>query len=59
MCEHVTGVDGSGGIDCDVPFVNVANDAFFIDHEGGAITKALLLIKDTIVFHYRAFEIAQ
>ena len=59
MCEHVTRLDGGSGIDCDVSFVNVANNAFFIDHEGGAIAKALLLVKDTIVLHYSAFEIAQ
>jgi len=30
-------------IDCDVSFVDVPNDAFFIDQEGGTISKALLL----------------
>ena len=57
--EHVTCFDNGGRIDCDVSFVDVANDAFFIDQESGAISKALLLIKDTIILNYSAFEIAE
>jgi hypothetical protein len=37
----------------------VLNDAFLIDHEGGAIAKALLLVEDAVILHDRAFEIAQ
>ena len=48
--EHVTRLHNGGWIDGDVSFVNVPNDAFFIDQEGGAISKALLFIKNTIVF---------
>src|SRR5262249_29295714 len=40
-------------------FVDVLDDAFFIDHEGSAIAEALLLVKDAIVFHDGAFEIAE
>ena len=57
--EHVTGVDHARGIDCDVPFVDVLNDAFFIDHEGGAIAKPLFLVKDAIVLHNSALEITE
>jgi len=59
VLEHVTGLDDSGRIDRHVSFVNVPDDAFFIDQEGGAISKALLLVEDAIVFNYSAFEIAE
>jgi len=59
MREHVARFDSGRRIDCDVSFVNVLNDSFFIDHEGGAIAKALLLVKDTIVLDYSAFEITE
>ncbi len=59
MLKHVTCVDYGRRIDRDVSFVNVTNDAFFIDQESGAISKALLLIKNTIVFDDGAFEVAE
>ena len=57
--KHVACFDHRGRIDGDVSFVDVANDAFLIDQEGGAIAKALLLIEDAILFDYGAFEIAE
>ena len=57
--QYVTCVDNRGWIDGDVSFVNVTNDAFFVDQESGAISKALLLIKNTIVFDDGAFEVAE
>jgi hypothetical protein len=57
--EHVTRLYNGGGIDGDVAFVNVTNDAFFIDEEGGPISKPLLFVEDTIVLNDSAFEIAQ
>ncbi len=59
MLKHVAGVNDRGRIDRDVSFVNVPDDAFFIDQEGGAISKALFLVKDAIVFNDSAFEIAE
>ena len=59
MCEYITRVDNARGIDRDVSFVDVPNNAFFIDHEGCAISKALLLVEDAIVLHHSAFEIAE
>ena len=59
MLEHVAGVYNGGRIDRDVSFVDVANDAFFIDQEGSAISKALLLVKDAIRLDDGAFEIAE
>ena len=59
MLEHVTGFNNSGRIDSHVSFVNVPDDAFFIDQEGGAISKTLLLVEDAIVFNDGAFEIAE
>ena len=57
--QHVTRFHNGAWIDGDVSFVNVPNDAFFIDQEGGTIAKALLLVKDTIVFNNSPFEIAE
>ena len=59
MLEHVTRLDNSSRIDCGISFVDVTNDAFFIDQESGAISEALLFIEDTIILNYSAFEIAQ
>ncbi len=59
MLKHVTRLHDSSGIDGDVSFVDVPDDAFLIDQERGAISKALLLIKDTISLHYSALEIAE
>ena len=58
-CEHVTRLDNRSWIDGNVAFVNVPDDAFFIDQEGCAISKALLLVKDTIVLDDGALEIAE
>jgi hypothetical protein len=57
--EHVTRVDDSRRIDRDVSFVDVLNDSFFIDYEGGAISKALFFVEDAIVFDDSAFEVAE
>ena len=57
--EHVTRVHHAGRIDGDISLVNVANDAFFIDQEGGAIAKALLLVIDAVVFDHSALEVAE
>ena len=57
--EDVTRFHHGRRIDRDVPFIDMPNDAFFIDQEGGPIAKALLLIKDAIIFYDGAFEIAQ
>jgi len=59
VLQHVTGVNNSGRIDCDVAFVDVLNDAFFIDHEGGPIAEALFFVEDAIVLDDCAFEIAE
>ena len=57
--EHVTRLHHRRRIDGDVSFVNVLDDAFFIDQERGAISKALLLVKDTVSLNYSSFEIAE
>ena len=57
--KHVTRLDDARRIDGDVSFVDVPDDAFFIDQERGAIAEALLLVEDSIRFHDRAFEIAE
>jgi hypothetical protein len=57
--EHVTRLHNGSWIDGDVSFVDVPDDAFLIDQERGAISEALLLVKDTISLDYCAFEIAE
>src|SRR5262245_25553431 len=59
MREHVTRFDSGARIDGDVSFVNVPDDTFFIDHEGGTISKALLFVEATIILHHSAFEITE
>jgi len=59
MLKHVTRVYYGRRIDRDVSFVNVTNDAFFVDQESSAISKALLLIENTIIFDDGAFEVAE
>ena len=59
MLEHVTGVNHGGRIDCHVSFVDVPDDALFVDQEGGAISEALLLVEDSVIFDDSAFEIAE
>ena len=57
--EHVTRFHDRRRIDGNVSFINVADNAFFIDQESGAISEALLLVEDAIVFNDGAFEIAE
>jgi hypothetical protein len=57
--EHVTCFDNGGWIDCDIAFVDVPDNAFFVDQEGGAISKTLLLVEDPVILYYCAFEIAE
>ena len=59
VLQDVTGINNGGRIDRDVAFVDVLNDAFFVDHEGGPIAEALFLVEDTIIFDDGAFEIAE
>ena len=59
MLEDVASLDYSGRIDRYISFVDVPDDAFFIDQEGGAISEALLLVEDAIVLNDGAFEIAE
>ena len=57
--QNVARVHNCRRIDCDVSFVNVTNDAFLIDQKSGAITKALLLVKDSIRLNDSSLEIAE
>ena len=57
--EHVTRLHDGCRIDGDVSFVDVLDDAFFIDQEGGAISKALLFVEDAVLFYHGSFEIAE
>ena len=42
-----------------ISFINVLNDAVFVDNECGSIAEALLFIKNSVVFHHSPFEITQ
>jgi hypothetical protein len=59
VLKDVARIDDCSRIDRDVSFVDVTNDSFLIDQERGAISEALFLVKDAIVFHDSAFEIAE
>jgi len=59
MLKNVTGINNGGRIDRDVAFVDVLNEAFLVDHEGGPVAEALLFVEDTIIFDDGAFEIAE
>jgi len=59
VLQDVTSVGNGSWIDRGVSFVDVPDDSFLIDQEGGAIPKALLLIKHTIVLYSSAFEVAE
>jgi hypothetical protein len=56
---NVTSFHDTSWIDCYVSFVNMANDSFLIDQKRRAISKPLLLVKDSIVPDDGSFEIAE
>src|ERR1051326_7307129 len=49
----------AGCIDSLITFFDVLNDSVFIDHEGRPVTESLVFIEDSIISHYRAFEITE
>ena len=59
VCEYVTCLRNAAWIYGYIPFIDVANDALLIDHEGRAISKTLLLVEDSISLNHSAFEIAE
>ena len=59
VLEHVARVHDAGGIDSDVSFVDVPDDAVLIDQERGAVSEALLFVINAICFDDGAFEIAE
>jgi hypothetical protein len=56
--QDVAGLGSTVGIQGFPTFIDVLNDPILIDNEGGAIAEPLFFIKDSVVLHYRAFEIA-
>lgn len=59
MRQDVAGIGGTRRIDRHVTFVDVLNDAVLVDHKGRAIAKALRFIKNSVIFHHCAFEVAE
>jgi len=59
MRQNVAGVFCRSRIDSDVTFVDVLNNSVLVDHEGGAISEALVFIVEAIILYDCAFEIAQ
>jgi hypothetical protein len=57
--QDVARTGGAAGIQSLAAFVDVLNDPFLVDYESGAISKLLIFVKDPIVLHDRAFEIAE
>jgi len=59
MRQDVARVRGAAGIQGLAAFIDALDDPFLIDHKRGAVSKLLILVKDSIVLHYRSFKIAQ
>jgi hypothetical protein len=57
--QDVAGIHGAVWIQSLAAFVDALNDPFLVDYEGGAISKLLIFVKDPIVPHDCAFEIAE
>ena len=57
--EYVACLGGRSRINRHITFVDVLNDAVFVDNECGSIAEALLFVKETIVFHNGPFEITE
>ena len=57
MRQDIARLGGTVGIDGFPAFVDVLDDPFLIDHEGGPIPKPLIFVKDPIVLHDSSFEI--
>ncbi len=58
MRQDVAGVGGAVGIQSFAAFIDALDDPFLIDHKRGAVSKLLLLVKDSIVLHDSSFEVA-
>jgi hypothetical protein len=57
--QHITRFLSAGWIDRHVSFVDVTNDAVFVDDKSGSIAKALFFVEDPVILDYCAFEIAE
>src|SRR5688572_9861630 len=54
--QDIARFGGGGWVDSCATFIDVLNNALFIDHERRAIAKASLFIEDSIVFHDAPFH---
>ena len=59
MRQDIARVFCSRRVDRHAAFVDMLNDAVLIDHERRAISVAAFFVEDAVVFHDRAFEIAE
>ena len=60
MSQNVASVLGTRGIDRFVAFLDVLNYSILVDHECGAVAKALIFPINAVVFHDAAlFEVTE
>src|SRR5437773_7753464 len=59
MRQDVASILSAGRIDGFVAFLDVLDDAVFVDYERSAIAVAALFIEDAVVFYHRVFYVAQ
>src|SRR5919206_3948658 len=57
--QGATRLVGAGRVDGVLALLDVADDAFLVDGEGGARAVAALLVEDAVVAHRLALEVAQ
>jgi hypothetical protein len=59
MLKHVACFDSATWVDSHIPFIDVLNLPFLVDHKRSAVAKALFLVEDAIIPDHCAFEIAE
>jgi hypothetical protein len=59
VSQYIARFGGAGWIDGHGSFVDMANDALFIDYESSSISVALFLVEDSVVLNHSPFEVAQ
>ena len=59
MLQYVACFGGSSRINRHISFIDVLNDAVFVDDKCGSIAEALLFIKNPVVFYNGSLEITE
>lgn len=59
MRQYVAGFGGRSRINRYISFIDVLNDAVFVDDKCGSIAEALFFIENSVVFHDSSLEITE